>query len=116
MNIGVKEHNELIKICFDGNKHLKHVLSQEEINKMCIIENRYPLTRMPVCGACEKLAMWHIGGTAICKHCGTITKKPITYSSYLASGYDIDATGETAKSVLNKSMQLRNTLLPAYGE
>ncbi len=84
---------------------------------MCLIENRYPLTRLPVCGSCERLAMWSKDNHAICRTCGTITKQPITYSSYLASGYDIDATGDTAKRVLNfeKEMKKRQYILPDYG-
>ena len=111
----VQEHNEIVKICFDGNKHLKHVLSMEEINKMTMIENRFPLTKLPVCGHCEKLAFWSQGMMATCKHCGTITKSPITYSSYLASGYDVDNTGHTAKNVMGKIEERRDKILPDYG-
>lgn len=108
----VKEHNELIKVCFDGSKHLKHVLNNDEINNMTMIENRFPLTKLPVCGHCEQLALWSKGMTATCRKCGTITKYPITYSSYLASGYDVDS-GTTAKEVL-KYRQGVNAFLPNY--
>jgi hypothetical protein len=112
----VAEHNQIIKMCFDGNKHLKHVLSNEEIRNMTIIENRFPLTKLPVCGSCERLAMWGKGGQGVCRHCGTITKNPITYSSYLASGYDVDQTGTTFRSVAHKSeMVKRDIILPDYG-
>jgi len=94
------EHNQIIKIKFSGNTHLKHVLSNDEIRQMTMIEGRFPLTKLPVCGHCEKLGLWSrdilndeiIG---ICKSCGTITKKPITYSTYLASKQDVDETGDT---------------------
>lgn len=109
----IKEHNNLIKICFNGNKHLKHVLSQEEVKNMTVIENRFPLTKLPVCGSCEKLGMWSTGMIGICRSCGTITKKPITYSSYLASGYDVDATGATAKQIL-KTREYQSMILPAH--
>jgi hypothetical protein len=109
-----QEHNQLIKICFDGNKHLKHVLSSEEIVQMTMIENRFPLTKLPVCGSCERLAMWSAGMQATCRHCGTITKSPVTYSSYLSSGYDVDATGKTAKSVMEKNKKIRELILPEY--
>lgn len=107
-------HNQLIKIMFDGSKNLKHVLSTEEIYKMTMIENRFPLTKLPVCSACERLAYWGKGMQGICKHCGTITKAPITYSSYLASGYDVDPTGQTAKTVMQSEMQKRELILPEY--
>lgn len=110
-----QEHNQLVKICFDGSKHLKHVLSQEDIMQMTLIENRFPLTKLPVCGGCERLAYWSAGMQATCKHCGTITKNPITYSTYLASGYDVDTTGATAKVVMEKSNYIRDRILPIYG-
>ena len=85
-----------------------------------MLEGRFPLTKLPVCGSCEKLALWSRGKQAVCRLCGTITKSPITYSSYLASGYDVDATGETAKKVFNqanmeKERQRRQLILPDYG-
>lgn len=112
----VLEHNQLIKICFDGSKHLKHVMTSEEIKKLSIIEGKYPMTRLPVCGSCEKLAYWHKNGTAYCPSCGTITKSPITYAQYLASGYDVDATGQTARMALETERSKRAVILPEYGE
>ena len=106
---------KLLKICYDGSKHLNHVLSDDEIKKMTMIESRYPLSKLPVCGHCERLAMWYKGMTGYCKHCGTITKRPITYSNYLASGYDVDATGQTAKNVLEQRSIVGNLILPDYG-
>jgi hypothetical protein len=98
------EHNQIIKCVFDGNKHLKHVLSDQEIIDLTMIEQRFPLTKLPVCGHCERLGFWHkdLNGKPIgyCKKCGTITKKPITYATYLASKMDVDATGETFRSML----------------
>ena len=104
--MNTQEQNELIKICFNGNKHLKHVLSSDEINNMTMIENRFPLSKLPVCGHCEKLALWGKGMSAVCRSCGTITQVPITYATYLASGYDVDATGHTAKRVLKTEEEL----------
>jgi hypothetical protein len=83
---------------------------------MTMIENRFPLSKLPVCGGCERLALWGKGMQGICKHCGTITKSPITYSSYLASGYDVDATGATARSVMNQSEVARQELMPDYSK
>lgn len=111
----IKQHNNLIKICFDGNKHLKHVLNNEEVRSMTMIESRYPLTKLPVCGHCEGLAYWGKNGCGICKKCGTVTKNPITYSSYLASGFDVDPTGATAKDVLKTEQEIREIILPDYG-
>jgi hypothetical protein len=112
----VAEHNQLLKVCFDGNKHLKHVMTSNEIHKMTLIEEKYPLSRLPVCGGCEKLAYWHHNHTAYCPSCGTITKVPITYASYLASGYDVDATGNTARMVLEKERSKRSLIIRNFGE
>lgn len=106
--------NQLIKVCLNGNKHLKHVLTIPEINRMTMIEDRFPLTKLPVCGGCERLGFWGRGMQGVCKYCGTITKKPLTYSEYLASGYDIDATGQTAKKVLREEKEVREIILPDY--
>lgn len=92
------QHNRLIKVLFDGSKHLKHVLSDQEILDMTMIEGRFPLTKLPVCGHCEALGLWtkDTNGKPMgyCKKCGSYTRKPLTYSSYLASGYDLDKTGD----------------------
>lgn len=101
-----KEHNEIIKIVFDGNKHLKHVMSDDQIRQMTMIEGRWPVTQSPVCGHCERLGLWHKDSlgrkVGVCKSCGTTTLKPITYSTYLASGYDVDKTGATFRSIYLK--------------
>jgi hypothetical protein len=97
--MSVKKHHEIIKVVFNGNKHLKHVLDNKEIRQMTVIENRFPLTKLPVCGHCEKLGLWSKGlkdePIGVCKSCGAITKHPITYSTYLASKMDVDETGDT---------------------
>jgi hypothetical protein len=117
--MNTKEHNRLIKVIFDGSKHLNHVMNNEEVKNMTVIENRFPLTKLPVCGSCEGLAYWgrdSLTGAAIgiCRKCGTQTKSPITYSTYLASGYDIDTTGATAKEVLNYRSRA-SLILPDFG-
>lgn len=87
---------------FDGNKHLKHVLSNDEIKQMTMIEGRFPLTKLPVCAGCEKLGLWHKDNgkpVGYCKQCGTITKNPVTYSTYLAQRMDVDETGTTFRSM-----------------
>ena len=110
----ISEHNRLIKVVLDGSKHLKHVLTNDMVNKMTMIEGRFPLSRLPVCGGCEKLAMYGPDGSGYCQSCGTITKHPITYSEYLASGFDVDETGETAKEVLKEQQVKRGIWLPQY--
>ncbi|MGL6281819.1 MAG: hypothetical protein ACRC2J_05380, partial [Microcoleaceae cyanobacterium] len=81
-----------------------------DIVQMCLIEGRFPLTKLPVCGHCEMLALWHrdpltqkiIG---VCKSCGAITKNPVSYSTYLASKMDVDQTGDTFRkmAILDKN-------------
>jgi hypothetical protein len=116
-----KQHNQIIHAVFNGNKHLKHVLSDKDIIQMTMIEGRFPLTKLPVCGHCEKLGLWHRDPitqkiVGVCKSCGAITKKPVTYSSYLASGYDVDATGDTFRKMAmiekNKELVKRFIYLP----
>ena len=85
-------------------------MSNDQINKMTLIEDRFPLAKLPVCGGCEGLAMWSAGMSATCTKCGTITKHPVTYATYLANGFDIDQTGETAKKILEQ----REIILPDY--
>jgi len=89
-------------------------MTNEQIQKLTLYESRYPLSRLPVCGHCEKLAFWHKDGTAYCPSCGTYTQSPITYSTYLASGYDIDAT--TAGQMLKMERDRKSAILPDYGE
>jgi hypothetical protein len=118
-----RQHNNLIKILFDGSKHLKHVLSDEEIRNMTMIEARFPLTKLPVCGHCEALGLWTKDAITLkpvgyCKKCGTYTKKPMTYSSYLASGYDIDKTGDSFRrmAIVDKECEeyKRRVYLPDF--
>lgn len=118
-----KQHNDIIKVIFNGNKHLKHVLSQKEIEEMTMIEGRFPLTKLPVCGHCEKLGLWHRDHltkkiVGVCKDCGAITKEPITYSSYLASKMDVDETGRTFKNLSrldrHRDYINRNVYLPKF--
>ena len=93
-------------------KHLKHVLTQPMIDKMCRIEARYPLAKLPVCGHCERLGMWGKGGICHCLKCGTITTKPVTLAEYYAAGYDMDgATGEDRSQVMHEKIA-RNIILP----
>ena len=85
-----------------------------EIEQMTMIENRFPLTKLPVCGGCERLGFWGKGMQGICKKCGTVTKNPVTYAEYLATGHDIDATGATARRVLSEEREVRSIILPDY--
>ena len=110
--MNVQQHNSLMKVVLDGNKHLNHVLTSDRIKQLTLYEGRYPLTRMPVCGHCEKLAYWYRDKSAYCPSCGTYTKNAVTYSTYLATGYDIEA------GFANKMLEMdkRNKILPSYGE
>lgn len=107
------KHHAIIKVIFDGNKHLKHVLDNDEIKQMTLIENRFPLTKLPVCGHCEKLGLWGKDSITkkpigVCKSCGSITQTPITYSTYLASRMDVDETGHTFRSLANIDKKVDN--------
>ena len=78
------------------------MLSNQDIAQMTMIEGRYPLSKLPVCGHCEKLGLWHFDKifdkvVGVCQSCGAITKDPITYSTYLAKKMDVDETGDTFK-------------------
>lgn len=80
--------------CISGDKpHYKHFLTGPMVRKMTVIENRYPITQLPVCGYCEKAAMWTKNAAnqmvGWCENCGTTTDKPITYSEYLLRGEDL---------------------------
>lgn len=119
----VEQHNKLINIVFNGNKHLKHVLSDEDIKQMTLIEGRFPLTKLPVCGHCEKLGLWHRDAynrkiVGVCRTCGTITKNPVTYSTYLASRMDVDETGDTFRSMAtvdkHRDLAARLVYLPDF--
>jgi hypothetical protein len=101
-----RQHNEIVKAVFKGNKHLKHVLlNSDEISKLTMIEGRFPLTKLPVCSRCEKLGLWDhdvLTGEIVghCKACGTITRNAVTYSTYLAKELDIDKTGDSFRRML----------------
>lgn len=109
---------------FDGNKSMRHVLTDEDIKKMTLTEGRFPFTRLPVCAHCEKLGLWSsdkITGEmiGICKSCGTITKNPHTYSDYLSRNYDVDETGKTFRSMLiadKKKDAMKRFFLPDYSK
>jgi hypothetical protein len=107
------KHHDIIKVIFNGNKHLKHVLDNKEIEQMTLIENRFPLTKLPVCGHCEKLGLWSKDSITkkpigICKSCGAITQTPITYSTYLASKMDVDKTGHTFRRMAGLDKKIDN--------
>lgn len=113
-----RQHNQLIKVLFDGSKHLNHVLSDQEIVDMAMIEARFPLSKFPVCGHCEALGLWTKDSNGkpmgYCKKCGTYTRKPLTYSTYLASGYDIDKTGDNFRRMLIVDKERENYKREVY--
>ena len=99
-------NNKTIIKLMKGNKHFKHILTNETVKRMCMIEDRYSFTKLPVCSGCERLALWtrsDRGGKACyCTMCNTYTREPMTYSDYLANGEDIDATGKTFREMSEK--------------
>jgi hypothetical protein len=112
--MNVQEHNQLIKVVFGNNKHFKHVLTNDHIAMMTLYESRYPISRLPVCGHCEKLGLWK-GSEGYCQSCGTYTKNPLSYSAYLASGYDLDNSCNTSRMMMEFE-QNKRSVLPDYGE
>lgn len=83
-----------IYTCIAGERlHGRHFLTGDLVRKMTLIENRYPLAKLPMCGRCEKAALWtgtEDGGMAgYCEECGTTTTNPITYAEYLSQGHDL---------------------------
>lgn len=114
----IKAHNKLMAIVFGNTKYFNHIMQDDEIRTMTMLEGSCPVTRQPVCGRCEQLALWHkINGepVGICKKCGTITKNPVTYATYLASGFDIDPTGMTAREALKHRKVMVENYVPDYG-
>jgi len=115
------QHNKLIIKCYEGNPHLKHVLTNTDINRIAMLEGRYPITKFPVCSHCERLGLWtQVDGipSGYCEICGTYTRNPMTYSEYLSKGFDVDETGETFRkmSKVDKELREKNKLfyLPEY--
>ena len=84
--------NKIIK-CVEQSSHGRHILTSDMVKRMAFIEARYPAARLPVCGGCERLALWSKNaggeGVGVCEKCGTITAGPVTYGEYLAMQYGI---------------------------
>ena len=108
----IDQHNQIMKVNFGHSKHFKHILTNDDIRRMTVVEGRYPISRLPVCAGCEQVAYWGHGGQGVCPDCGTITKNPITLSEYMVKGYDIDKTGYGRDTA--PEMQVRDVLLPEY--
>ena len=91
---------DIVKLSYN-DKHITHVLSNEKVNEMTQLQQRYPITKLPVCNKCEALGLW--GFTKMkepagyCERCGTITVKPICYAEYLVQGYDLPDTMSAEK-------------------
>jgi len=109
-------NQKLIKVLYD-NPSIKHVLDNDDIKKMCLIEGSYPFTKLPVCNGCEGLALWHRDEfdnvVGVCTKCHTVSKNPVTYSEYLLEGYDVDSSGKTFRelSELGKTKLAKDRLL-----
>ena len=93
------DYNQKILKLSMGEKFRKHILSNEKINEMVDVQARIPITTLPVCGCCEKLALWHKDkqGRRIAqctnKGCGTVTYNAITLAEYMVAGYDQSTFG-----------------------
>jgi hypothetical protein len=85
--------NKLYKCITGGRNHSRHVMTNDLVNRMTMIEGRYPLTKLPMCEHCERAALWGHNErnemVGVCTSCGTTTKNPLTYSEYLAQGHDL---------------------------
>jgi hypothetical protein len=69
------------------------MLTNDTVRLMTMVEGRCPIAKQPMCGWCERVALWGRGAdgsmVAYCHVCGSTTSKPMTYSEYIANGYDI---------------------------
>lgn len=93
MNDPFKKTNRIYKCIAGETLHWRHFLTGPMVRRMTLIENRYPVTQLPMCGNCEKAAMWHHNtqGDMVgwCEECNTTTVNPITFSEYLVEGYNL---------------------------
>lgn len=82
--------NKIYKCILGDQPFYKHFLTGPMLRKMTAIENRYPITQVPVCAYCEKGAMWTQTASGemagYCENCGTTTVHPVTLSEYLVRG------------------------------
>jgi hypothetical protein len=107
--------NRLFK-CINGDKsHFRHMLTNDTVRLMTMIEGRCSVAKQPMCGWCERVALWNRGSdgrpVAYCHVCGSTTSNPITYAEYLANGYDIPEVER--KSPAGKEMLKVQHLLDA---
>ena len=106
-----QQAKDIIKLSYN-DKHIVHVLSNEKVNEMTQLSQRYPITRLPVCNHCEALGLW--GFTKMkepagyCEKCGTITVGPISYAEYLVAGHDLPGTMNAEKK---EEIRVRRSLI-----
>jgi hypothetical protein len=85
--------NKIYKCVAGERLHGRHFLTGDLVRKMTLIENRYPLAKLPMCGYCERAGLWtHTADgkmAGYCETCGTTTTNPITYAEYLSQGHDL---------------------------
>jgi hypothetical protein len=89
----IAQHNKLMKVMLGAGSHYKHILTNDAVARITNMENRFAMSKMPVCASCERLGLWHTGHTCYCKVCGTVTQNPITLAEYSVQGYDMDKRG-----------------------
>ena len=70
-----QQAKDIIKLSYN-DKHIVHVLSNEKVNEMTQLSQRYPITRLPVCNHCEALGLWRFTKmkepAGYCEKCGTM--------------------------------------------
>lgn len=95
----IQRQNQFIAYYTGGTTHAKHIANDADRLKILGVESQFPIISQPVCEKCEHLGLWdqtrgmfnEVIPLGVCLHCGTITKKPITFGEYLAAGYDVQA-------------------------
>lgn len=109
----IQRVNHIYACMNGGSLHARKVFTNDLVQRMSIIENRYPVAKLPMCERCERAALWHHNekgeGVGYCKMCGTTTVNPMTYGEYLAQGEDLPM--HVRQSPLGKKVM---TLLKAY--
>lgn len=88
-----RRENKLYKVINGSRSHYRHMLTDDTVRRMTMVENRCSVAKQPMCGFCERVALWNRGPdgrpVAYCHACGSTTLNPITYAEYLANGYDL---------------------------
>ncbi len=87
----IKESNIKLLGTMKDELHLQHAMKNAAMKRV-VQRHAADIWKLPVCGACEKLAQWNKGWTAYCPECGKVTDKPITFGEFYEAGYHRDGT------------------------